>query len=318
MKAVVLSGGSGTRLLPLTKYYPKQLLPVGGKPVLHWVIEDILQTGIREIIIVTSPESRERITASLQESFKGRAALTFIVQERPRGLAQAVSLVQNIIENEEFLLYLGDNMVFDNIAIHLVNNNTSPNGVVIAVKEVAEASQYGVVEISPCGKVVSLEEKPSRPRSNLAIMGIYRLPGDIFDFIAQLDYSQRGELEITDAINALLVAGRPMSVYHYSGEWFDIGSPVSLLEANHRFLEKQINLSINPKASLISTRISEPVYAGRNSRVYSSNLGPGCIIGNNCILKNVELNNCLVMDHTCIQNIKAQNKIFTPEFVCGV
>ncbi|MEN6461897.1 MAG: sugar nucleotidyltransferase [Syntrophomonas sp.] len=319
MKAVVLSGGSGTRLMPLTTYYPKQLLPVGGKPVLHYVIEDILYAGINEVVVVTSPESRERIVTSLKSSFEGRAALTFVVQERPQGLAQATSLVRDMVGSEAFLLYLGDNLVFNNVAIHLVNDSTPPDGAVIAVKEVPNPWQFGVVEISKQGQVLALEEKPRRPRSNLAIMGVYRLPRDIFDFIDKLKYSQRGELELTDAIQALLAAGRPLSAYHFSGEWLDIGSTSALLDANHRFLKKQINPKIvSPEASLVSTQINEPVYAGDNSLVYSSYLGPGCFIGNNCILNNVELRNCLVMDHTCLQNIKAKNKIFAPEFVYGV
>lgn len=310
MQAVILSGGSGSRLHPLTAYYPKQLLPVGGKPVLHYVVEDILNAGIKDIIVVTSPQGFRKISDSLQQTFAGRAVFTMIPQEEPRGLAHAVMLTAGYLNGGPFLLYLGDNLVFPGAAREIVINSTPADGVAVAVKSVENPSSFGIVEMSAQGQVKRLVEKPEHPRSSLAIMGIYRLPADIFSFISRLSYSARGELELTDALQALLEDSRPFSIHNYSGTWFDVGSPERLLAANHYVIE-QLSQEYHYGDIIIDSQIEFPVYTGHNTRIISSRL-TGCAIGNNCSLHNVDLVDCMVMDSTSLQSMAARNTIFAP------
>lgn len=319
MKAVILSGGTASRLLPLSRHYPKQLLPVGGKPILHYVVEDILAAGIQEIAVITSPQGQEPIQRSLVTTYGHKAAFSFLVQDKPHGLAHAVNLARAFVADETFLLYLGDNLVFEPIAACLVNHQTSATGAVVAVKPVADPSPFGIVEVSPSGKVLTLEEKPAYPRSNLAIMGVYRLPGDIFEFIDRLEYSWRGELELTDALQQMLNAGRELTVYEFPGVWLDVGSRESLLQANRYYLTRKMK----PDEQSITTKMYDsnliyPVYTGAYSSIDNSRLGPICTIGNNCQLTDVELENCLVMDNTSLRGVKARNKIFAPEFQNGI
>jgi glucose-1-phosphate thymidylyltransferase len=241
MKGIVLAGGSGTRLYPVTKGVSKHLIPIYDKPMVFYPLSVLMLAGINDILIITTPEDKESYVRLLGDGSNYGIKLSYAEQPRPEGLAQAFIIGEEFIGKDSVCLILGDNIFYGpDLTPRLRKALSRKSGATVFGYFVKNPEQFGVVEFDKDLKAISIEEKPSRPRSNLAMMGIYRLPGDIFDFIDKLNYSRRGELELTDAVQALLADGRALSAYHFSGEWLDIGSPSALLDANQRFLKRRI------------------------------------------------------------------------------
>jgi len=232
MKGVILAGGSGTRLHPLTKVTSKQLLPVYDKPMIYYPLTTLLLAGVNEVLIITRPEEAPSFKALLNDGSEFGISISYAQQEKPAGLAQAPLIAEEFLKGEGFCLILGDNFLYGAGLGRQLQKLDSLEGATIFAYKVKEPKNYGVVEIDSLGKPISIEEKPNSPKSDLAIPGLYFFDKDIFNFCRNLKPSARGELEITDAIKEYLFLGKLSVIALPLGTaWLDMGSHESLLEA---------------------------------------------------------------------------------------
>lgn len=239
MKGIILAGGTGSRLFPLTKVTNKHLLPVGRKPMIYHPIEKLVQIGIEEILIVTGVEHMGDIVTLLGSGKAFKCRFTYKVQDEAGGIAQALSLAENFAGNDLLTVILGDNVFEDNLKPFAQAFDKQKKGAKILIKEVGDPERFGVVEISG-KKVISIEEKPKKPKSNYAVTGIYFYDPAVFEIIQKLKPSRRGELEISDVNNVYLKKGL-LSYEVISGWWTDAGTFESLERAT-LMVEKRINL----------------------------------------------------------------------------
>ncbi len=237
MKGLILSGGRGTRLRPITHTGPKQLVPVANKPVLQYAIEDLREAGVTEIGIVLGNLGREAIQEYFGDGSEFGVEITYIVQGNPLGLAHAAGCARDFIGDESFVMYLGDNMLKQGIheLVEGFEKNDHASG--IALQRVEKPEQFGVPELNDDGEIVHLVEKPDDPPSDLALIGVYVFSPLVFDVIERLNPSWRGELEITDAIQMLIDDGHSIDSHIVEGWWKDTGKPEDILEANRLVLE---------------------------------------------------------------------------------
>lgn len=239
MKGIILAGGTGSRLFPLTKVTNKHLLPVGRKPMIYHPIEKLIQIGIEEILIVTGVEHMGDIVNLLGSGKDFKCRFTYKVQDEAGGIAQALSLAENFSGNDLLTVILGDNVFEDNLKPFVQAFNKQKKGAKILIKEVEDPQRFGVVEIRG-KKVISIEEKPKKPKSNFVVTGIYFYDPAVFELIRNLKPSRRGELEISDVNNAYLKKGL-LSYEVISGWWTDAGTFESLERAT-LMIEKRISL----------------------------------------------------------------------------
>ena len=293
MKGLILSGGKGTRLRPLTFTRAKQLIPIANKPNLFYVVEDLVGAGITDIGVVISPETGDEIRASLTEGNTWGAAFTFIEQASPNGLAHAVKTALPYLGDEPFVMYLGDNLLNGGIR-HLVEEfaDSAPDSIVL-LTPVANPSQFGVAELDESGGVVRLVEKPKDPPSDLALVGVYVFNSKIHGVIEDLKPSGRGEYEITDAIQGLIDAGERVVAHTVRGWWKDTGKPEDLLEANRLVLshvERDVRGEVDDSrvdgavvlaegARVIKSTVRGPAHIAAGAVVDSSYVGPYTSIG---------------------------------------
>lgn len=237
MKAVILSGGHGTRLRPLTHTGPKQLIPIANKPNILYCIEDVLGSGIRDIGIILGNIMPEKVIEFLGDGAMWGARITYIRQGEPKGIAHAVACAREFVGADSFVVYLGDNILKGGIT-HMVREfHTTKPDAAVALCPVKNPQAFGVAELDGEGRVVRLVEKPKEPKSNLALTGIYFFTTSIFDAIGRIRPSWRNELEITDAIDTLVQDGKRVTVFRVSGWWKDTGKVEDLLEANRLVLD---------------------------------------------------------------------------------
>ena len=230
MKGVILAGGTGSRLLPLTKVTNKHLLPVGRKPMIYYPIEKLIQCGIHQILLVTGVEHMDAVISLLGSGKDFGCEFTYRVQDESGGIAQALSLAHNFAHDDRLTVILGDNVFEDNLAPIAEEFRKQDRGAKILLKEVADPERFGVAELRH-GKIVGIEEKPACPKSNYAVTGIYMYDSGVFEIIRTLKPSRRGELEITDVNNAYLARGElTYGILH--GWWSDAGTFESLHAAN--------------------------------------------------------------------------------------
>jgi len=230
LKGIVLAGGTGSRLFPLTKVTNKHLLPVGNKPMILHPIEKLIEAGISEILIVTGTEHMGAVVTLLGSGKDYNCRFTYKVQDEAGGIAQALGLAENFAAGEKIAVILGDNIFEDSLKEAVVDFDKKEHGSKLFLKEVDDPERYGVAELSG-DKIVGIEEKPAKPKSNLSVTGIYMYDESVFDYIKTLKPSKRGELEITDVNNHYIHSG---TCYHevFTGYWTDAGTFESLKTAN--------------------------------------------------------------------------------------
>ena len=308
MKALILSGGHGTRLRPITYSQQKQLIPVANKPILFYAIEDVIEAGIRDIGIVVGPNKEQVMEIVNNANFD--AEITFIPQDAPRGLAHAVLISEDFIGDEPFVMYLGDNILKEGIIKHAENFRKKIFDASIMLTEVSNPEEFGVAELSKNGSVKRLIEKPEKPPSNLALVGIYFFNHPIREAVKNIKPSWRNELEITDAIQWLIDNGYDVAASVVSGWWKDTGKPEDILAANRLILDDltteirgEVEGEIRGRVSTgIGTKVNEdsvikgPALIGRDCVIKGSYIGPYTSIGNNCEIINSEVEDSVVMD----------------------
>ncbi len=277
LKGLVLSGGRGSRLRPLTFTRAKQLIPVGNKPILFYVLEDIARTGIHDVGIVVG-DTRDEVIAAVGTGDRWGLRVTYIEQPEPLGLAHAVKVARDFLGDHPFLMYLGDNLLKQGVR-QMVDKYlaTRPNCYIL-LAEVPDPQRFGIAVVQG-DRVISLEEKPRHPRSNLALVGVYIFDATIHEAIDQLQPSWRGEYEITEAIQYQIDHGRTVHFDRVTGWWKDTGQPADLLEANRLVLEE---LTTDIQGELEATTVEGRVAVGPRTRIVRSHLRGPLIIGADC------------------------------------
>lgn len=320
MKAIILSGGKGTRLRPLTYSGAKQLVPIANKPILFYCIENIVQVGIKEIGIIIAPETGQEIRDAVGDGSRWGINIKYIVQDVPGGLAHAIKTASSFLGDSPFVMYLGDNLIGSGID-KFVNdfNNNSPDALIL-LKEVENPSQFGVADVSKEGRVLKLIEKPEVPPSNLALVGIYIFSPGIHEAIARIKPSKRGELEITDAIQELIIMGRNVESFVLDVWWLDTGKKDDMLTANatvlDELLEESIEADVDDKSNILGrvsigkgsvikeSKIRGPVAIGENTIIENSFIGPYTSIGDNVSIIKSSVEHSVIMDGSEIKDIE--------------
>ncbi|MGZ4120456.1 MAG: glucose-1-phosphate thymidylyltransferase [Actinomycetota bacterium] len=316
MKALIPSGGAGTRLRPITHTSAKQLVPVANKPILYYVLEDIAETGVRQVGIVVG-DTGDEIRAAVGDGSAWGLEVSYIQQDAPRGLAHTVLIARDFLGDEPFVMYLGDNMLRDGIGAFVRRFEETACAAQIMVTPVDDPQQYGVVELDG-DRVLRLVEKPANPKSNLALVGVYLFDRLIHDAVRALRPSARGELEITEAIQLLVEQGHNVSVHRVEGWWKDTGQPEDLLEANRLVLEgmeSRIEGDVDASSKVSGTivlekgarvensRLRGPLIVGRNTTIKDSFLGPFTAIGPDCTIVDSEIEHCVILEECTVRGV---------------
>ncbi len=316
MKALILSGGKGTRLRPITHTSAKQLVPIANKPILFYAMEAMAEADIREVGVVVGETKRE-IRDAVADGARWGLQVSYIEQEAPLGLAHAVKIAEGFLKGEPFVMYLGDNLVKDGIR-SLVEEfvQLKPNSQILLAK-VRDPQRFGVAELKD-GRVVCLEEKPARPKSDLALVGVYMFDKTIFEAVRAITPSQRGELEITDAIQYLIDRGYRVHPHIINGWWKDTGKLEDMLEANRIMLEaidSRIEGEVDEASHLIGKVVVErdarivastvrgPVIIGERCSIINSYIGPFTSIYHDTLVRNSEIEHSIILDHSRITDI---------------
>ncbi|MCA9799308.1 MAG: glucose-1-phosphate thymidylyltransferase [Cyanobacteria bacterium HKST-UBA06] len=320
MKGLVLAGGRGTRLRPLTHTMAKQLVPVANQPILHYAFSSLYEAGIRDIGVIISPETGADIRASAQLWQPADVTLTFIEQDEPAGLAHAVKIAHGFLGASPFVMYLGDNLIENPLTDLIASFRQDPCDALILLKSVDNPQAFGVAQLDANHQVVGLEEKPAQPKSDLALVGVYLFTAAVFEAIAQIKPSARGELEITDAIDTMIAHGRRVRATRLEGWWLDTGKKDDLLEANRVVLDAycQPNLaadvvqdgaqfrgrvSVGEGTVVRNSVVQGPVSIGKHCVIEDAYIGPYSSVGDGSIIRKSELDNCVLLERCHIEGI---------------
>jgi glucose-1-phosphate thymidylyltransferase len=331
VKGLILSGGAGTRLRPITHTSAKQLVPVANKPILFYGIEDMVEAGITEIGIITG-ETGPEIREAVGDGSRWGAQVTYIPQEAPLGLAHCVLIARDFLGEDDFVMYLGDNLLRQGIAEFVetfeedrhrssaltLEGGAVPPSAQILLARVADPQRFGVAEIGADGEVVRLVEKPEVPPSDLALVGVYLFDPSIHEAVASIDPSERGELEITDAIQWLIDQGRRVRHEVLDGWWKDTGKLQPLLEGNRLVLETiepsirgTVDASsfidgrvvIEEGAEIINSTVRGPAIIGERTRIVDSYIGPFTSVYFDCEIVGSELEHSVVLEESKVLGI---------------
>jgi glucose-1-phosphate thymidylyltransferase len=320
MKGLILSGGKGTRLYPLTYTSAKQLIPVANKPILFRVVEAIRDAGITDIGIVVGDTAKE-IETAVGRGGRWGGKITYIHQEQPLGLAHAVKVSRDFLGDERFVMFLGDNVIQGGISGLIEQFAVSKWNSQIVLTRVSQPEQYGVAELNNGGQVIRLVEKPKQPRSDLALVGIYMFDHHIHEAVDGITPSWRGEFEITDAIQWLVDHDYQVYPYVHRGWWIDTGAPTAMLDANGLVLEEltpviegyvdrdskvDSRVTVEKGAKIINSVVRGPTIIGERTRIVNSYVGPFTSIYYDVVIENSEIERAIVLEHSQIRDIPAR------------
>lgn len=321
MKALLASGGRGTRLRPITHTQNKHLIPIANKPILHYALEAIAEAGIRQVGIVHNADSQV-VPANIGDGSRWGLAITYIPQESPGGLAQVVSLGENFIGGADFVFYLGDNMVVGGIRRFVEQFKARKSDCLLTLAHVKDPERFGVPEMKD-GRIIRVDEKPKHPRSDYAVAGIYVYNNTIFEAVRGLRPSARGELEISDAHQYLIEHRKKVDHIEITGWWKDTGKPEDLLEANRLVLEhlegkREGEVDTNSEMSgtvvlgsgsrVVNSRIRGPVIIGNDCIIQNSYIGPFTSVGDHTEVRSSEIEFSIVLERCKIRNVKTRLK----------
>ena len=332
MKGLILAGGAGTRLRPITHTSAKQLVPIANKPILFYGIEDMVEAGIKEIGIIvgaTGPEVMEAVG----DGSRWGIDVTYITQDEPLGLAHCVLIARDFLADDDFVMYLGDNMLQQGLAgftdrferartdaatLRLGDDGSSVPAAQILLAKVDDPRQFGVAELADDGDVLRLVEKPTEPPSDLALVGVYLFDRHVHDAVAAIEPSWRGELEITDAIQWLIDHGHRVNHEVLDGWWIDTGKKDPLLECNRLVLESlqariegsvdaasaiEGRVIIERGAEIVNSRVLGPAIIGEGTRIENSYVGPFTSVAADCVIVDSELEHSVVLSRSRIADV---------------
>ena len=317
MKGIVLAGGKGTRLRPLTYTGAKQLVPVANKPVLFYGLEAMAHAGIRDVGIIIAPETGDEIRESAGDGSGFGLDITYIEQDEPRGLAHAVLTAEDFLGDTPFVMYLGDNLLRDGITELVETFRSEEPDALILLTPVPDPEHYGVAELAD-GRVARLVEKPKEPQTDLALVGVYMFTPSIFDAARSIEPSWRDELEITDAIQTLVDRGLRVDPHIVHGWWKDTGQVQDMLEANRLILDDLIErvdgelvesrvegrVVIEEGARLERSTVRGPAIVGRGSRITDAYIGPYTAIAEDVEITGAELEHSIVLAGSAIRHLE--------------
>jgi len=327
LKGIILHGGHGTRLRPLTHTGPKQLLPIANKPMSQYCIESMKESGIVEIAIIIGGIGAQKVKDFYADGRKFGVNITYVEQDFPRGISHAISLCEDFIGNEKFLVFLGDNIIQKSIKDFSINFQKSNAEASILLCEVDNPSRFGIADIQD-GKIKKIMEKPENPPTNLAVTGIYFLTPIIFDIIKRLKPSRRNELEITDALDMLLNENHIITYNMITDYWKDTGTPEDIIHANGIILENRSayfhgkddgtntiegKIMVGENSTIKNNAVlNGPIIIGKNCIIDGATVGPHTSIGDNSIISDCKLQNSIIMSDCKITgDIKIKNSIIS-------
>ncbi len=315
MKGLILSGGFGTRLRPLTYSQQKQLIPVANKPILFYAIEDLIEAGIKEIAIITGPNKEQVVSAV--ESVHWDATIEFIEQSAPLGIAHTIKIAKNFLKNDSFIVYLGDNILKEGVVEHVKDFKNSDCESSILLMEVDNPQEFGIAVLNKEGEIIKLVEKPKNPPTNLAVIGIYMFRSAVLQAVEEITPSHRNQLEITDAVQWLIDHGYKVKSSFVTKWWKDTGKPEDILHANRLIIDDISSENLGTvidseikgrvkigKNSIIekNSTIKGPVIIGENCRISDSYIGPYTSVGNNCEITSSEIEDSVILDNVKINH----------------
>jgi glucose-1-phosphate thymidylyltransferase len=318
VKALVLSGGSGSRLRPITHTSAKQLVPVANKPVLFYGLEAIRDAGITDVGIVVG-DTAPAIQKAVGDGGAFGLDATYIRQDAPSGLAHAVLIAREFLGEDDFVMYLGDNFIVGGISSLVEEFQVGRPDAQILLTRVPDPRQFGVAELDPAGEVIGLEEKPRQPKSDLALVGVYIFTPAVHEAVRQLTPSWRGELEITEAIQWLIDNGRKVRSTTITGYWKDTGNVADMLEVNRMVLEglepaqhgvvdgaSELigRVAVERGAEISGSRIVGPVIVGAGTKVSGSYLGPFTSVASDCVIADSEIEYSIVLRGASIRGVR--------------
>ena len=318
MKALVLSGGKGTRLRPLTFTCAKQLIPVANKPILGYVLDQVAATGIKEVGVITAPETGQYVKDYVSDGSKWNLNVDYISQE-PLGLAHAVKTAQPFLAQDSFVMCLGDNVTGQGLNAFVQKFQTERLDALIILKEVDNPSSFGIAQLDTKGNIVRLAEKPKTPMGNLAIIGTYLFSNKIHKAIERIKPSWRGELEITDAIQEMINMGFKVKAEILDSWWLDTGKKDDILSANAKILDEYVTrdiegsvtnstiegrVKVEAEAKVVNSTIRGPCIIGKNTLIENSFVGPYTSVGDSSQILNSNLEHCVILENVTITDVE--------------